>query len=98
MAAEQPDALFEDFQDSAGFDSLDAKLAAALTSNVGGEVGLRVTMAVEIEARQGRMLKGRQILRLIHDHHKLHAERGALYDFTDLMSMKLKGDSSLESF
>ena len=98
MAARQPDALLEDFQDSAGFDSLDAKLAAALTSNVSGELGRRVTMAVEIEARQGRMLKGRQILWLTHDHHKLDAERGALYDFTDLMSVKLKGDSNLESF
>ena len=98
MAAEQPDALFENFQDSAGFDSLDAKLAAALTSNVSDELGRRVTMAVEIAARHERVLKGRQILGLIHDHRKLDEERGALYDFTDLMSVKLKGDSSLESF
>jgi len=44
------------------------------------------------------MLKGRQILWMVHDHHKLDEESGALYNFQDLMSVKLKGDASFESF
>ena len=44
------------------------------------------------------MLKGRQILWMVRDHHKLDEERGALYNFQDLMSVKLRGDGNLESF
>jgi hypothetical protein len=98
MQAEWHETAYEMLQHSEGFDSLDAKLAAALTSTVSGELGRRIAMAVENEAMRHRMLKGRQILWMIHDHHKLDEERGALYDFTDLMSVKLKGDSQLESF
>ena len=35
---------------------------------------------------------------MIHDNHKLDEERGALYDFTDLLAIRLKGDNQLESF
>jgi len=34
---------------------------------------------------------------MVHDYHKLDEERGALYDFTDLTAVRLKGDN-LESF
>ena len=44
----------------------------------------------------GRILNGRQILWLVHDQHKLDAEHGALYDFTGLLPVKRKRNSSLE--
>jgi hypothetical protein len=59
MQAEWHEIRYEMLQDSEGFDSLDAKLAAALTSTVSGELGRRITMAVENEAMRNRMLKGR---------------------------------------
>ena len=90
---EGPATTFDDFRDSEGFDSLDAKLAAALTKIATGELGRRITLMVEQEASKERMLKGRQILWMIHDNHKLDEERGALYDFTDLLAIRLKGDN-----
>ena len=95
---EGPATTFDDFRDSEGFYSLDAKLAAALTKIATGELGRRITLMVEQEASKNRMLKGRQILWMIHDNHKLDEERGALYDFTDLLAIRLKGDNQLGSF
>jgi hypothetical protein len=44
------------------------------------------------------MLKGRQILWMIHEYHKLDEERGALYAFRDLQAVRLKDDRHLEGF
>ena len=44
---ESPIATFESFRDSDGFDSLDAKLAAALTKIATGELGRRRTLMLE---------------------------------------------------
>jgi hypothetical protein len=98
LQAEKATATLRSLADSRRFDSLDAKLAAALTEVASGELGRRINLAVELEASKGKMLKGRQILWMVHDHHKLDEERGALYNFQDLMSVKLRGDANLESF
>ena len=83
MAAELPTATFDGLRDSEGFDSLDAKLAAALQKLATGELGRKITLETENQALKGRMINGRQILWLVHDYHKHGEERG---------------DSNLESF
>jgi hypothetical protein len=98
MRTEAPDVTFDDLRDSEGLNSLDAKLSAALTKISSGELGRRIHLAVEQEALQGRMLKGRQVLWMIHDYHKLDEERGALYAFRDLQAVRLKDDRHLEGF
>ena len=98
IKTESPKATFESFRHNKGFHSLDAKLAAARTKIVTGELGSRTTLMVEQEASHKRMLKGRQILWMIHDNSKLDEERSALCDFTDLLAIRLKGDSQIESF
>ena len=45
VATEAKTASFESLRDSQGFDSLDAKLAAALTKLATGELGRRVNLA-----------------------------------------------------
>jgi hypothetical protein len=98
LEAEAPTATYDLLADSGEFGTLDIKLAAALTKVATGEIGRKVTLAVETEAKRGRMLKGRQILWMVHDYHKYDEEIGALYDYQDLLSVRLKNDSCLESF
>ena len=90
VKTEKVETTFDELRNSDGFDSLDAKLAAALTKIATGELGRRIMLMVEQEASKGRMLKGRQILWMIHENHELDEERGALYDFTDLMAIRLR--------
>jgi hypothetical protein len=61
LEAEAPTATYDLLADSGEFGTLDIKLAAALTKVATGEIGRKVTLAVETEAKPGRMLKGRQI-------------------------------------
>ena len=57
-------------------------------------------MATEKErlANPPRMIKGHQLLWMVHDYRKYDEEIGAIMDIKDLMSVKLKGDAGLESF
>jgi len=98
LEAEAPTATYDLLADSGEFGTLDIKLAAALTKVATGELGRKITLAVETEAKRGRMVKGRQILWMVRDYHKYDEEIGALYDYQDLLSVRLKNDSQLESF
>ena len=95
--AEAPDATFDGLSESDGYDSLDAKLAAALSKIPHGELGRRVTHKVEVCAAAGKMIKGRQILFMIYEQFRLSEVAGSLYEIGDLMSVRLKGDA-LEHF
>ena len=77
-----------------------AKLAAALTKISAGESGRKISLAIETErgAPVPRMVKGRQILWMIHDYHKYDEEYGAVLNFTDLLAVRLKNDAGLEGF
>ena len=98
LRVEAEDANFETLGDSEGFASLDAKLAAALAKISHGELGRRITHTMEVQAKAGRMVNGRQILHQIYQNYRVNEEAGALYDFTDLMAIRLKGDNQLENF
>ena len=43
------------------------------------------------------MLKGRQALWMVYDYYRVNAEAGALFDLSDLLHVKLRGDA-LETF
>ena len=95
---EREGATHESLADSGRFVTLDAKLASALAKIAHGEIGRRITLATEMAAREGRMLKGRQSLLIVYEHFTVSEEAGALYDFEDLMNVRFKGDNHLESF
>jgi len=101
LLAESPSSSFESLATSGtGFESLDAKLAAAMTKLSHGELGRLFSLATEHErlADPPRMIKGRQLLWTVHDYHKFDEEVGAIMDIKDLMSIKLRGDAGLETF
>jgi hypothetical protein len=46
----------------------------------------------EKEAKEGRLLKGRQILKMIYEAHKLNEEIGQVFDIENILSTTFKGD------
>ena len=72
------------------FETLDAKVSAGLAQVCKGELGRRVTLKTEEEAKVKRLIKGRQILWMIYEEYRLNQEAGALHDITDLMKLQLK--------
>ena len=90
---EEPSATIDSFRDSGKFLTLDSKLASALSDIAKGDLGRKITLLTEKEDREGRLTRGRQILRAIYDHFKLDEFAGVLYELTDLMAIKIKADS-----
>ncbi len=82
----------DEFDGSGAFPSLDAKLAAAITKIVSGNLSHKIHLAMETRAKTGRMLTGRQMLLMVYDHYKISEVEGALLDFEDLTMVKLQGD------
>jgi hypothetical protein len=81
----------------AGFDSIDAKLNAAVSEIAKGELGRKLTHETEKLGKAGRMMKGRQALSIIYEHFRTSEEAGALHDSDDLMNVNMNGDK-LEAF
>ena len=87
-----------DLEDSGRFPSLDVKLGAAITSVSHGELGRKLTHENEAAAREGKMIKGRQLLWYVYEYYKVSEEAGTLYDLQDLMAVTLVGDGKLSQF
>ena len=85
---DDPAFTYEVLQDSGDFLTLDMKLSAALTAKASGEIGRKLTLRKEKEYQDGRLVKGRQMLHMIHDFYKVSEEAGALYDFQDLLACR----------
>ena len=98
LATEKQGVTLEDFADSGDFPTLDVKLAAAISKLAKGELGHRLAHETELAAKQGKLIRGRQAMFLIHPHHPLDEEHGALYSIRDVLAVRLGGDSKLESF
>ena len=97
MEVDSPDATYDLLAESGEFMSLHVKLAAALSKLASGDLGRKLTQAKEVEARMGVMLKGRQALWMVYEYYRVNAEAGALFDLSDLLNVKLRGDA-LEAF
>ena len=76
--AEDASTTFESLADVGAFETLDVKLNAALTGTCKGDIGRRITLKAEEEAKQRRLIKGRQILWMIYQEYRANIEAGAL--------------------
>ena len=80
------------------FGSLDQKLAAALVAIAKGELGRQITHASETERREGRCVKGRQLLFLVYQYYRIDEAAGALYNIHDLWNVTFVNDDKMEGF
>eukprot|EP00971_Amphidinium_carterae_P336444 6472816-Amphidinium_carterae.2 len=80
--------------------SLDGKIAAALGKIMKGPLLRRVNTKIESLAKMGRFAAGRLVLRWLVQDFAVDNSRGALYDISDLMQLKLTGTSAgaIQSF
>jgi hypothetical protein len=76
------------------FETLDAKLSAALSEICRGELGRKITLKTEEEAKSTRLIRGRQILWMVYEDYRLNEEAGALHEITDLMKVTLRKDQN----
>ena len=83
---------FEELADPGKFPTLDTKLGAGLQKAARGELARRITLTEETEAKAGRLLKGRQILKMVYDSHKLDEAIGQVFDIESIFCTTLKGD------
>ena len=95
---QMPGTTFESLADSRGRPTLDVKLGSALRKLLKGDLKQQVQTKAKALERQGRMLRGRQILWLISQQYALDENRGALYNMGDLMNLPYAGDGKLEAF
>ena len=79
------------------FATLDAKLLSALTNIITGDFARKVDTFKETEATAGRIVRGRQVLFMLHDHFSTNIKHGATYALQDLFSVQLRGEN-LKSF
>ena len=91
-ASTDPDSAFKWVSDSwkeeqtlealrkvAPFATLDAKLLSALTNIITGDFARKVDTFKETEATAGRIVRGRQVLFMLHDHFSTNIKHGATY-------------------
>ena len=90
---EDKEVRFEDLRDSGEFLTLDTKLGSAISEVAKGELGRRLTLATEWEDKEGNNVTGRQLLKVVYEYYKTDESAGILYDLSDLMSVKIKGDN-----
>ena len=77
----------------APFATLDAKLLSALTNIITGDFARKVDTFKETEANEGRIVRGRQVLFMLHDHFSTNMKHGSTYALQDLFSVHLKGEN-----
>ena len=77
----------------APFATLDAKLLSALTNIITGDFARKVDTFKEAEANEGRIVRGRQVLFMLHDHFSTNMKHGSTYALQDLFSVHLKGEN-----
>ena len=98
METEAPNASFEALADPGDFETLDAKLNAAINDISKGKIGKLLVRQTKKLAMKGVMITGRQLLYIIYGQFALDQDRGTLYSFSQLMSITFPGDDKLELF
>ena len=79
------------------FAILDRRLSAALQRIAHGELGRQITQAAEDALREGRAVRGRELLRLIIKYFQTNRTADAVYNLADLQRVHMKG-YNLEAF
>ena len=95
---QHPETTFEMLSDSSGRPTLDVKLGSALRRLLRGDLKQQVQTRAKALEKQGRMLRGRQILWMISQQYALDENSGALYNLGDLMNLPYPGDAKLDAF
>ena len=80
------------------FESIDAKIMAALTRLLKGELNRRVQQEINTAAKVGKQLKGRQALWVICRYYATKDMVGVVYGIPDLMEVKWAGDEKAGGF
>ena len=75
------------------FPTLDTKLGAGVQKAARGELARQITLVEETEAKAGRLLKGRQILKMVYESDKLDEAIGQVFDIENVCSTTLNGDN-----
>ena len=83
---------FKQLHETDEFESLDTKLAAALMKAQRGELGRQITIKEQAMAKGGKRLKGRQMLKMVYEYHRLDETQHAVYNFENILAVTLKGD------
>ena len=89
---------FADLQDAEGFKRLDDKLALGLTERLHGELARVIGNLDKDAAKQGRGLRGRQILFMVYSQCSQKTTGAVAYTLHDWLSLKLGVSSRLASF
>jgi len=66
--------------------------------NAKGELGRQITHASETERREGRCVKGRQLLHLVYQYYRIDEAAGALHNIHDLWNVTFVEDNKMEGF
>ena len=84
---------FERLADSGSCGSLDGKLFAALEDKVKGQLALDVTLKQRELQNAMTMMKGRQLLWMIHQHYKVSAVDTELHDYKSFQSLRMRNNN-----
>lgn len=72
------------------FPTLDAKLAVALSKAMTGELGCQINLRKEHAAKKEQYLRGRHILSMLYDDHRVSETDGAILEFQDLFNVEMR--------
>ena len=98
LEVEDPLVDFESLKDVGDFQSIDAKIADAVSKIQRGVIAKQLTLMKTQAARNKTLISGRQQLRFIYDEFKLNEDNGERFDLEDLMKVRYPGDEHLEDF
>ena len=87
----------DELEDSEGFPQLDAKMAAALSKIITGELARKLNAIGEQLSLKDEMLTGRHVAWHIFQHYRTTDTEGAVLEFKDRLAVELKS-GSLSSF
>ena len=99
MEVEDTNFTYEDLSDCTNFETLDAKLSAAISVIANkGNIGREITNMEKLAAKKRTILSSRQLLRIIYKQYETDAEKGNLYEMRDLLAITYPGDDHIELF
>ena len=100
MDGERDDVTFEDLYNPGDiFQSLDCKLCVAVDNLVKDHANLRndIMLRTEALAKEGKMIAGRQVLKMVNPYFRTDVENGSVYDIEDIIAVHLHGNN-MENF
>ena len=88
--------MWEVLQDTEGFETLDAKLRAALSEILPLSLTQRWTVRTEMNARADLRIRGQQLRHVILWQFRADASMGARFSYEDLMNIRIDGGKTME--